>query len=434
MIIYFFKTILLLGIFYSLYALLLKNSKSFKWNRMYLVFTAIITVVLPWLNGLSWGTKSGNLQQNNAISVTLDSINVYAQAVNATELSAGKIIFGIYLVGFLWGMLRIILGFIVIRRIRQFGVMEKFDRQIVYFSSQIETPFSFNHHIFIPESFRDQPVLQTILQHEQAHIDQMHSRDKILFSFLQAFCWFNPFIYFYHKELELVHEFEADALTINNIGTDEYVQNILQTVTHHQTPTLLVHQFFHHPLKTRITMLYKQSKNLMVQKSAVALITLAVCLFTLFMQSYAQNKSTKNPAQYHIRTYANDTVEVEDPMTGKVQSIVTSKAPDTLYDTADLMPEFYGGAAELTKFLIENLKYPEVESAAKIEGKVVVQFTIDQTGAIGDVKAVRIPAQGENLGKEAVRVVRSMPKWKPGKQGGMAVKVNYTLPVDFKLK
>ncbi|MCC7031003.1 MAG: TonB family protein, partial [Chitinophagaceae bacterium] len=76
----------------------------------------------------------------------------------------------------------------------------------------------------------------------------------------------------------------------------------------------------------------------------------------------------------------------------------------------------------------------EAESAAKIEGKVVVQFTIDQTGAIGDVKAVRIPAQGENLGKEAVRVVRSMPKWKPGKQAGKPVKVNYTLPVDFKLK
>lgn len=76
----------------------------------------------------------------------------------------------------------------------------------------------------------------------------------------------NPFVYFYHKEIELVHEFEADAFTTEQIANEDYINNLLQVISYAQTPTLLVHPFFHHPIKTRIAMLYKNPKNSFVQK------------------------------------------------------------------------------------------------------------------------------------------------------------------------
>lgn len=435
MIIYFLKTIALLGVFYTLYTLFLKNNKTFKWNRMYLVFTSLLTVALPFLNAISFGKNAEVFQQNKTFSITLDTISIYANAVKATELDFGKIIFGIYAIGLLWGLLRVILGFVVISRIKSNSVIERYENQTVYFNEQIESPFSFNKNIFIPNSFKDKPVLHTILQHEMAHIEMFHSRDKILFSFLQAIFWFNPFIYLYHKELELVHEFEADEYSTKKIATDDYVQNLLQTITYNQTPTLLVHQFFHHPLKTRITMLYKKSKNAFVQKSAVAIATLIVCLFTLFMQGYAQKKSKNFVVKYEpaIKNYPVDTIEIEKP-DGTFEMLLMKRDPDTIYNQVEVMPEFYGGISEMNAYISDNLKYPELEAKNKIEGKVLVSFTIDKSGLLKDVTTTRVPERGENLAKEAIRVVKDMPKWKPGKQDGRAVSVSYLLPIDFKLK
>jgi beta-lactamase regulating signal transducer with metallopeptidase domain len=85
-----------------------------------------------------------------------------------------------------------------------------------------------------------------------------YSYDKFYFSLLQAFFWFNPFVYRYHKAIELQHEFEADAYSVKQIETDQYVHNFLEAIAYSQAPTLLVHSFFHHSLKTRIIMLYKK--------------------------------------------------------------------------------------------------------------------------------------------------------------------------------
>ncbi len=433
MILYFLKTIILLGIFYTLYTLFLKNKKTFQWNRVYLVLTSLLTVFLPFVNAISLGRDTQTVRQNQLLSVTLDTIDIYGGAVKNTEIDFGKIILGIYAVGLLWGLLRVILGFIVIRRIKNTSEAEKYETRIVYFNDQIESPFSFNTYIFIPGSFKNKPVLQTILGHEMAHIEMMHTRDKVLFSFLQAVFWFNPFVYLYHKELELIHEFEADDLTTRKMSTDDYVQNLLQTVTYNQTPTILVHQFFHHPLKTRITMLYKKSKNALVQKGIVVVATFIICLFTLFAQSYAQKKSSDKKGNYTVKKYPNDTIEMEKP-NGGFETVIVKRNPDTLYEMADVMPEFYGGNTEMVAYIADNLKYPEFEAKNNIEGKVMVNFTIDKEGHVSNVKATRIPIKGDNLAKEAVRVVEGMPKWKPGKQDGKPVSVNYNIPIDFKLK
>ncbi len=95
-------------------------------------------------------------------------------------------------------------------------------------------------------------------------------------------------------------------------------------------------------------------------------------------------------------------------------------------------PEFPGGMPKMYQYLQQNTKYPDMEFDAGIQGKVYVEFVVAPDGAISQARVVRGVSPG--LDKEALRAVRSMPKWNPGKMNGKAVKVRFTIPVDFKLK
>ena len=97
----------------------------------------------------------------------------------------------------------------------------------------------------------------------------------------------------------------------------------------------------------------------------------------------------------------------------------------------DPMPEFPGGNKKLIKFLQKNIKYPESAVIDKIEGKVVLRFTIDKSGIIRDI--VVIESVREDLDNEAIRVIKKMPKWKPGEQNGISISVSYTYPIVFRL-
>lgn len=97
------------------------------------------------------------------------------------------------------------------------------------------------------------------------------------------------------------------------------------------------------------------------------------------------------------------------------------------------MPEFPGGTQALFKYLSENVKYPVIAQENGIQGRVICQFTVNKDGSIVDVEVVRSGGDA-SLDKEAVRVIKSMPKWTPGKQRGKPVRVKYTLPVNFKLQ
>jgi protein TonB len=102
-----------------------------------------------------------------------------------------------------------------------------------------------------------------------------------------------------------------------------------------------------------------------------------------------------------------------------------------VFNVVEQMPEYPGGDAELFKFIQNNIQYPSMERDNDIQGKVIVGFVVMEDGAIADVTIKRAVSPG--LDKEASRVVRLLPKFKPGKQQGKAVRVNYVLPIVFKL-
>lgn len=103
-----------------------------------------------------------------------------------------------------------------------------------------------------------------------------------------------------------------------------------------------------------------------------------------------------------------------------------------IFTVVESMPEFPGGMGELMKYLGQNIKYPPLAKESGIQGRVFINFVVEPTGAISNVKVLR--GIGGGCDEEAIRVVEAMPKWKPGKQRGKNVRVSYNLPVKFTLQ
>ena len=132
------------------------------------------------------------------------------------------------------------------------------------------------------------------------------------------------------------------------------------------------------------------------------------------------NSEREEDAEVEIREVEAEVVEEEEPAEQEVFLIV------------EQMPVFPGGDAELRKYLAQSVKYPVIAQENGIQGRVFVKFVIAADGSVTNVEVAR--PFDPNLDKEAVRVVKSMPKWTPGKQRGKAVRVSYTVPINFVLQ
>lgn len=128
-----------------------------------------------------------------------------------------------------------------------------------------------------------------------------------------------------------------------------------------------------------------------------------------------------------------DDKETEVVIAAPVEAPVEEEEEEVVFVVVETMPEFPGGQQALFKYLSENVKYPVIAQENGIQGRVICQFVVNKDGAIVDIEVVRSSGDA-SLDKEAVRVIKSMPKWKAGKQRGKAVRVKYTLPVNFKLQ
>jgi len=106
--------------------------------------------------------------------------------------------------------------------------------------------------------------------------------------------------------------------------------------------------------------------------------------------------------------------------------------PEKVFEVVEQMPSFPGGDKALMDFLSNNVKYPVVAQENGVQGRVVISFVVEKDGSITDVRVVR--SVDPSLDKEAARVVKSMPRWIPGKQNGAAVRVKYNVPVSFRLQ
>ncbi len=154
------------------------------------------------------------------------------------------------------------------------------------------------------------------------------------------------------------------------------------------------------------------------------------------------------PKQVVKINVVEDDIEVEDDINIDVEADQNTEMQDyvapvkveeeesaeemQIFMVVESMPEFPGGEANLYKFLAENIKYPQMAKESGIQGRVFVTFVVERDGSVTDVRVLR--GIGGGCDEEAIRVVKAMPKWTPGKQRGKSVRVQYNLPVKFTLQ
>ena len=178
------------------------------------------------------------------------------------------------------------------------------------------------------------------------------------------------------------------------------------------------------PFNILMSMKNKQNTNSFAGYKYLLFVPLAFAL--VFMNSCKRKPKVQKQEMEGTRVV----VKAESPE--DTAQFKNAESTEKTYVVVEQMPAFPGGDAALMKYLSENIKYPEAAEKAGEQGRVVVNFIVEKDGAISNVNVVR--SVTPTLDAEAVRVIKAMPKWVPGKQDGQSVRVKYNVPVSFKLQ
>ncbi len=402
--------------------LLLKTDKHFGRNRLLLVSGLALSFLIPLMSFSTHG-DSGIIPTVNLNQVVIGTQNLSRTADSSVEIL--PLLFSIYLAGMAILLFRLAFHFIKLIRLLNHSVIVHKSDYILVLSTQVKSPFSFFNLIFMNENI-NQHDAETILTHELAHQNQWHSFDIIFTELVIIFQWFNPAAWYYKKLITEVHEYQADSIALNHgVGTAAYLQLLFATALNVQS-AVITNSFCQIKLKRRIKMITKKHNSRMSGLKFAAVIA-AFSAFAVFVSCNntpeAEEKTTMDvppppPPPAPPSTNENPTT-AESPTTGDVYTVV------------EQMPEFVGGDNARVKFLSENIKYPELAKEKGIMGTVFVSFVVDEFGTVKDAKILR--GIGGGCDEEALRVVKLMPKWKPGKQSGKPVNVAFNMPIKFML-
>lgn len=451
LLIYQIKVGLCLIAFYLLWKLLLSRETFHRFNRVALLAVMVIALVLPWIK-ISVDAMAPVARQ----MVTLEDLIVTPDgAVRAQQASPSWTVMGIVTAVYFIGMALVAAWLLHsqwnLRRLMKKGRKESLPGGVtLHIVPGDLAPFSYFKHIVINEQdYRDNP--REILIHEQAHIDLRHSWDVMFLGLVTLFQWWNPAAWLLSNELRQVHEYEADEAVLNaNVDVKQYQLLLIRKSVGDQLFSM-ANNFNYQSLKKRIRMMTMKKSSRWNTLRALAVVP----VIALALLAFANNKSVaavvtasvpqdravqsemQSPEPVQVEA-ATQPVEAE-AVPEAVEMNTEEQAPEEtepqskkVYNSVEQMPEFPGGVAGLMRYLSENIKYPPEAAKNDIEGRVIVQFIIDETGQVGEVKVVR--SVSDELDAEAVRVVKTLPKFEPGRQDGEAVSVWYTLPIVFKMQ
>lgn len=430
MLVYFLKIVLIQAIGLGIYFLLLRNQKIFGYARTFLWTVIVSAFVIPFIQIPVFEQVEIVSQINNLPQVIeLSAITI---SENAPQFINWVLLLWIG-VGVI-SLIQLVHLFFSYKKIIRLKKTATFTEPNIYASNSIQLPFSFVQSIYIPSSFIDKKELPFILAHEQAHIDKRHSKDKIIITLLARVFWFNPLFIIFHKELELIHEYQVDDSVTQNHKLEDYLKSLLQSSVYIQTsPIALTHSFFSSPIKNRIIMLHKKSRN-KVLKSSVSFLSLSFVLLSfLFLQCQSNDGKVTSDGKYEeFVPDMGDTIYIENPATGELEMQIIEKVESlAIVDSVDIQAEYPGGEAAMINFLAENTTYPKEVKEKGISGTLYLQFVVLKDGSIGKITSMNTPEGMEQCETEAIRVVNKMPKWKPAELAGKKVNVHYVLPFQF---
>ena len=409
MLTYLIKANVVLVVLFGFYQLISAGDTFFKWRRLSLLTVYVLSLLLPTID------LSVLVNETAPLSNILPRMvyNLHEVTVQPTHdtFDWQQLAIWLYTGVALALLLRVFWQVVVVCRLAQRSERATLHGTAVCLLTGDYSPFSFFRWIFVNPDDKTPSQVQQILTHEQTHVAQWHSADALLSQLFVAAFWFNPAAWLMRLQVRNNLEYLADRSVISG-GTDKKAyQYHLLAVAYRTNVATITNNFNVLPLKKRIKMMNKQTSNPLARFKYLLFVPLAIAL--LAMNSTA------------MRANVQKKVVKSTKVTKK------TSATDKVYEVCEQMPIFPGGDAAMMKYLSENVKYPALAIKAQEQGRVVVSFTVEKDGAISDVKVAR--SVTPSLDAEAVRVVKAMPKWTPGKQGGQLVRVRYNVPVSFKL-
>ncbi|WP_315517845.1 M56 family metallopeptidase [Hoylesella shahii] len=410
MLMYLIKANFVLVVLFGFYQIISAGDTFFKWRRLSLLTIYVLSLFLPTID-LSVLVNETAPLSNILPRMAYNLPEVTVQPTH-DNFDWQQLAVWLYTGVALALLLRVFWQVGVVCRLAQRSERATLHGTAVCLLTGDYSPFSFFRWIFVSPVNKTPSQLQQILMHEQAHVEQWHSVDALLSQLFVAAFWFNPAAWLMRLQVRNNLEYLADHSVING-GTDKKAyQYHLLAVAYRMNVATITNNFNVLPLKRRIMMMNKQASNPLARFKYLLFVPLAIALLAM----------NNTPIRANVQKKV-------------VKTTKTTKKADAsnkVYEVVEQMPTFPGGDAALMKYLAENIKYPVSAQKAKEQGRVVVQFIVEKDGAVTGVKTVR--SVTPVLDAEAVRVIKAMPKWTPGRQGGQPVRVNYNVPVSFRLQ
>ena len=461
--VYILKSSVCLAAFYLFYRLLLSRETFHRFNRVALLSILLLSCLLPLVEVTV--EKQTEVHQTMMtleqwlmladMMNTAEAMDLQAEEVTVTWIQVALLV---YLAGILFFALRNGYSLLKLGGLLKSGRKENLSKYtgdgekvtLIVHEHDI-APFSWMKYIVIWKKDLDENGRE-ILIHELAHIQNRHSWDLLVADICIFFQWFNPASWLLKQELQNIHEYEADETVIEKgVDAKQYQLLLIKKAVGTRLYSM-ANSFNHSKLKKRITMMLKEKSNPWAKLKYLYMLPVAAIAVTAFARPEISETAEEISA-----VKVNDlTAIVEAKVTKTIEEAVqvstvlkdTAKPVEVKYIPAEVgdklqgspvfemveqMPEFPGGGMSAAlEYIQKNMQYPESAKENGTQGRVTVQFVVDKAGNVTEPKVLR-PVDKE-LDAEAIRLVKSMPKWKPGMQKGQAVAVKFTMPVLFRLE
>ena len=441
--IYILKSSVCLVLFYLFFRLLLSKETFHRFNRMALLGVLFFSLLIPCIEV----TTRHQVEVQQAV-LSIEQLLLMAE-LEATPANVGavqetptiswvQIVLLVYLAGILFLVCRNIYSLICLFRLVHSGKHEKLEKGVtLVVHNQEIAPFSWMKYIVISRKDLEENGRE-ILIHEMAHIHHRHSVDLLVADICIFFQWFNPGAWLLKQELQNIHEYEADETVINEgVNAKEYQLLLIKKAVGTRLYSM-ANSFNHSKLKKRITMMLKEKSNPWARLKYLYVLPLAAIAVTAFARPEISEKmeeisavKVNDLAEIVQEKVLQDTVKVskDEKKDALVVTGVKSKEEEeiVIFEVVEQMPEYPGGMSALQKYLSEKIAGSPMKG--KAGGRVMVGFTVAETGKIKDVRTLQ--SDEASLNQEAERIVSEMPDWIPGKQRGRPVPVKYTVPIRF---
>lgn len=435
-------------VFYAIYYFFLRKESSHKFNRFYLLGSLVISLLIPFVR-FTIPAPILETEQISALSeliiyIQLPEFTVSAQTTSGWSLA--KTYWTIYLTGVaFFAFLFIVKLFKIGSLILQSKKIRK-GKYIFVEYKENNAPFSFFNFIFMNLDVYNQEDKESIILHEKIHVRQCHSWDLIFVELLSIVLWFNPIIFMYKRSLQVIHEYLADHRVLQHgIKQDAYLDLLLRQLMY---PNMSVraqnfmripgHHFNYLLTKNRFKML----KNHRYSKWALAKVVFVLPLIAFLLMLNCKPKTEESQVnQTQEETEKLLSIELED---GEVITVLDEEGNSNVEYTwyknekedeevpvrfVEEMPEFVGGVDSLYAFLGRTIRYPANARANGISGQVFIEFVVEKDGSINEAKV--LVGVDPELDTEALRAVKTMPKWKPGKNNGEPIRCFFNIPIKF---